>query len=139
MKSNYKDEVQIEGIIEDIDVKSAEITNAIQCKYHESKEQFNLSDIYKPILQMLCHFYENNSANITYILYAFFPNEQVGIKSLTKPQIEEILATSNFDYINKYVSKIKPPKDQTIKDLLKKTSKTSEEKSQIRNIIVVQN
>jgi hypothetical protein len=132
LNSQDNDEVQIEGIIEDIDVKNSTITNAIQCKYHESKEQFNLSDIYKPILQMLCHFHENNSVNVKYILYAFFPSEPVGTKSLTKSQIEEIISTGNFDYINKYVSKIKPPKDEEIKVLLEKPSKTSEEKSKIK-------
>ncbi|MEC0664824.1 hypothetical protein P8864_02450 [Priestia flexa] len=43
--SNEKDNVQIEGIIEDIDIRSSIFTSAIQCKYHESNSQFNLSDI----------------------------------------------------------------------------------------------
>ena len=132
LNSNNKDEIQIEGIIEDIDVKKNNLTNAIQCKYHESKDRFNLSDIYKPILQMLCHFNENSNANIKYILYAFFQNEEVGVKNLSKMQIEQIISTGNFDYISKYVSKIKPPKDQNIKVLLEKPTKTSGEKSQIK-------
>lgn len=130
--SNAKDNVQIEGIIEDIDIKSFNFTSAIQCKYHESISQFNLSDIYKPVLQMLCHFLEKNNPNIKYILYAYFPNEKVGIKRITISQLEEITSTNNFDYINKYVSKIKPPKDQQIKELLKKPRKTTQEKAQIR-------
>ncbi|UCZ53744.1 hypothetical protein LGQ02_02855 [Bacillus shivajii] len=132
LKSGYKEAIQIEGIIEDIDVKDSNFTSAIQCKYHESKKQFNLSDIYKPVLQMMCHFLENENPNIKYILYAYFPNERIGIKKITKKQLEEIITTTNFDYINKYISKIKPPKDQKIQDLLKKPSKTSEEKAQIK-------
>ncbi|WP_145524203.1 hypothetical protein [Virgibacillus sp. SK37] len=130
--SNEKDNVQIEGIIEDIDIRSTNFTSAIQCKYHESNSQFNLSDIYKPVLQMLCHFSENNNPNIKYILYAYFPNEKVGFKRITISQLEEIISTSNFDYINKYVSKIKPPNNQQIKELLQKSRKTTEEKAQIR-------
>lgn len=132
LKSKGNDEIQVEGIIEDIDIKSSDIINAIQCKYHESKNKFSLSDIYKPILQMLCHFLESKTSKIKYILYAHFPNEKVGIKNITKTHIEEIISTSNFDYISKYVSKIKPPKDQNIKDLIKKANKTSEEKSRIK-------
>lgn len=132
LSSTDQDEIQIEGIIEDIDIKNSNITNAIQCKYHESKVRHNLSDIYKPILQMLLHFLENDSLNIKYVLYAYFPNEQVGVKEVTKFQIEEILSSSNFDYISKYISKIKPPKEQNIKDLLGKASKTSEDKTKIK-------
>ncbi|WP_010170847.1 hypothetical protein [Bacillus coahuilensis] len=132
LSSTDKDEIQIEGIIEDIDVKNCNATNAIQCKYHESKVRHNLSDIYKPILQMLCHFLDNNTLSLKYVLYAYFPNEKVGVKEITKLHIEEILSSSNFDYISKYISKIKPPKEQSIKDLLGKASKTSEDKAKIK-------
>src|SRR5690606_9504062 len=132
LMSNETENVQIEGIIEDIDIRTSNLTNAIQCKYHESTTQFNLSDIYKPVLQMLCHFSESSNSNIKYILYAYFPNEKVGIKRITISHLEEITSTNNFDYINKYVSKIKPPKDKQIEELLKKPRKTSEEKAKIR-------
>lgn len=132
LMSNESENVQIEGIIEDIDIRTSNLTNAIQCKYHESTTQFNLSDIYKPVLQMLCHFSENSKSNIKYILYAYFPNEKVGIKRITISQLEEITSTNNFDYINKYVSKIKPPKDKQIEELLKKPRKSTEEKAKIR-------
>lgn len=132
LKSNEQDNVQIEGIIEDIDIRSSNFTSAIQCKYHESTSQFNLSDIYKPVLQMLCHFSESNNPNIKYILYAYFPNEKVGFKRITISQLEKIISTSNYDYINKYVSKIKPPNNQQIKELLKKPSKTTKEREQIK-------
>lgn len=132
LMSNEKENVQIEGIIEDIDIKSSSLTSAIQCKYHESTTQFNLSDIYKPVLQMLCHYNGNSNSNIKYILYAHFPNQKIGIKSITISQLEEITSTNNFEYINKYVSKIKPPKDKRIEELLKKPRKTTEEKGKIR-------
>ncbi|MFC0015543.1 MULTISPECIES: hypothetical protein [Allobacillus] len=132
LMSNEKENLQIEGIIEDIDIESSNLTSAIQCKYHESNTQFNLSDIYKPVLQMLCHYLESGNSNIKYILYAYFPNEKVGFKRITISQLEEITSTNNFDYINKYVSKIKPPKDKQIEEILKKPRKTTEEKAKIR-------
>lgn len=132
LKSEYYDEIKVEGIIEDIDIKTLDGTSAIQCKYHESKDKFSLSDIYKPILQMLCHCVENKGSNIRYILYSHFPNEPVGGTIITITQIKEILSTSNLDYISKYVSKIKPPKDKDIEDLIKKSRKTQEEKTKIK-------
>jgi hypothetical protein len=124
--------ITVEGIIEDIDVATPTGTKAIQCKYHESVEDFSLSNIYKPILQFLKHYSENKSNNnIKYILYAHFPKETPGIKKLKKSDIEEILNTDNKDYVAKYVSYIKPPKDLTIKALISKSRKTKEEKEQI--------
>lgn len=46
-------EVTVEGIIEDIDVVGASSIRAIQCKYHEEQQNFTLSLVYKPILQMM--------------------------------------------------------------------------------------
>jgi hypothetical protein len=132
LKSDINDEIQVEGIIEDIDIVKSHTINAIQCKYHESNDKFSLSHIYKPVLQMLCNFSEKDTSKIKYILYAHFPNENVGIKKITKEQIKEILSTNNLDYISKYVSKVKPPKDPKIKELIKKARKTSDEKSQIK-------
>lgn len=124
--------ITVEGIIEDIDVAAPNGTKAIQCKYHESVEVYSLSNVYKPILQFLKHYSENKEKNkITYILYAHFPKEASGIKKLNKADIEEILNTENRDYISKYVSYIKPPKDATIQSLISKPRKTKEEKNKI--------
>lgn len=90
------EEIIIEGIVEDIEVTNPIITKAIQCKYHESQTSFNLSAIYKPILQMMNHYHDNNIRDIQYILFAHFPNEVSGtIKQLSKTDIELILNTTN--------------------------------------------
>jgi hypothetical protein len=90
--------ITVEGIIEDIDITTPTGKEAIQCKYHESKAKFVLSSIYKPVLQMICHFQKNPAANIKYRLHAHFPNETVGSKrSLTKAEIETILGSKAAD------------------------------------------
>ncbi len=125
-------EVQVEGIVEDIDIISENGITAIQCKYHESQEIFNLSAIYKPVLQMLKNYSKNPDANILYILYAFFPSMPTGPKKLTEDEISEILNTTNLDYVSNYVAYIKPCKDSDIIKLLEKTSKTLEDKKKIK-------
>lgn len=84
----------IEGV-EDIDISTPSSTKLIQCKYHESKNSFILSDIYKPIILMLEHFKENQTETIEYVLFAFFPNETLGKKSVSKLEIETILKTGD--------------------------------------------
>jgi microcompartment protein CcmL/EutN len=87
-------EIIVEGEIEDIDIFTSKGIEAIQCKYHESKEKYTLSAIYKPVLQMMCHYKKYTSKNIKYRLYAHFPNETVGNKiSLSTTDIAAILAT----------------------------------------------
>jgi len=92
-------EITIEGIIEDIDISSPLGFEVFQCKYHECKTKFTLSDIYKPVLQMLSHFKNNPSAGIKYRLHAHFPNETVGsTKKLSKTEIEQILTSKATQY-----------------------------------------
>jgi hypothetical protein len=99
-------EITIEGIIEDIDILTPLGYEVFQCKYHECKTKFTLSDIYKPVLQMLSHFKNNQSAGIKYRLHAHFPNETVGtIKKLTKIEVEQILTSKAKEY-NKYVTEL---------------------------------
>ncbi len=124
-------EIRIEGIIEDIDIVSPKITKAIQCKYHETNDNYSLSDIAKPILQMLVHYSKNVDKNIQYILYAHFPNENPGEKRLSKTDIETILKTENKAYIVKYIALIKPPKDKIIEKLIVKTKKKQDEVKKI--------
>ncbi len=123
-------EITVEGIIEDIDVVSAGITKAIQCKYHETKDKYKLSDISKPILQMLVHYAKNKDKNIQYILYAHFTDETEGEKTIIKSDIETILKSKDKSYIN-YISALKPPKTQEIKDLITKPKKSAEENKTI--------
>ncbi|NJB81905.1 hypothetical protein [Wenyingzhuangia aestuarii] len=119
-------EITVEGIIEDIDVVSAGITKAIQCKYHETKDKYKSSDISKPILQMLVHYANNKDKNIQYILYAHFSGETEGEKTISKSDIETILKSKDKSYLN-YISALKPPKKQAIKDLLLKSKKSAVE------------
>lgn len=119
-------EITVEGIIEDIDVVSVDLTKAIQCKYHETKEKYKLSDISKPVLQMLVHYANNKDKDIQYILYAHFPNETEGVKTITKENIETILKSKDKSYLN-FITKLKPPKKQEIKDLISKHKKSAED------------
>ncbi len=126
-------ETIVEGIIEDIDIHTPIDTKAIQCKYHESKEDFSLSDIYKPILQMLVHYSQNTNENIQYILYSHFPNETLGDKKLLKTDIETILETKNQQFISSYISKLKPTTDVDINELLEKNKKSKEDLKKIKD------
>ena len=123
-------EIEVEGIIEDIDIHYDGHTKAIQCKYHETKGKYNLSDISKPILQMLVHYSENKTKNIQYILYAHFSAETIGVGAISKTDIEAILKSKNKSYL-KYISKLKPPKKQKIKDLLLKPKRSATETKEI--------
>lgn len=132
-------ETTVEGIIEDIDISTPIDTKAIQCKYHETNKDFSLSDIYKPILQMLVHYSQNTDKNIQYILYAHFPNETLGEKKLLKTEIETILETKNQQYISSYISKLKPTTDAEINDLLAKSKKTKEDLKKIKDYYLSNN
>lgn len=67
--------ITVEGIIEDVEITTPSLmTKAIQCKYHEASETFTPSSIFKPLLQMMCHFHANPAVNIRYILFAHYPS-----------------------------------------------------------------
>ncbi len=85
--------ITVEGIIEDIDVADANQLTAIQCKYHETKSTFTLSDIFKPILQMMDHYSRNNSHDITYRIFAHFADEAERQQQLLRDDLENVLAT----------------------------------------------
>lgn len=118
LNSQDDEEITIEGIVEDIEINTPFVTKAIQCKYHESQNAFNLSTIYKPVLQMMSHYYDNSKRDIQYILFAHFPSEISGTtKQLTKVDIETILTTSNIKF-QSYIKKLKDKVD--IDDFLTK-------------------
>lgn len=86
----------IEGVIEDVDVVSPNLTTAIQCKLHEQADKFTLGKIYKPVLQMLEHF--ANSApgdpEIQYRLFCHFP-DKTGTMNLTLDELNTIEGTGS--------------------------------------------
>jgi DNA-binding transcriptional MerR regulator len=108
------EQIAIEGVVEDIDVVSPTGITAIQCKYHESQDHFQLSTLYKPILQMLSHFVRNHEENITYRIFCHFQDtELIGkTRGISKMELSEVLSTSN--------QKLKP-----LVDLLKENPLTS--------------
>lgn len=136
LESTNDEEIQVEGIIEDIDVISGSKVTAIQCKYHESQEKFDLSTIYKPILQMLKNYTLNPDAQIKYILYAYFPTLEEGKYVLTKKNFEDMLATNNIDNICNYIAYIKPCKTPEIFAIIDKKSKTVDEKKKIKDYYI---
>ncbi|MBP0998306.1 hypothetical protein J8629_14745 [Serratia fonticola] len=70
LEADSDSEIMVEGTIEDIDITNASgDIIAIQCKYHETKEIFTPSLIYKPILQMAINELENPLLNISYVLF----------------------------------------------------------------------
>ena len=74
---NGSDEVCIEAI-EDVDIRTADETTAVQCKYY-AKTEYNHSVIAKPIRLMLDHFKQNttNRDSIHYKLYGHFKSGQL--------------------------------------------------------------
>lgn len=128
--------VKIEGIIEDIDRINEENITAIQCKYHEEVEKFQWSNVSKPILQMLKTYTNSDGNKISFILYAFFPSEQLGEKTVSKNEINEMLNTKNIEYICNYIAHIKKIENPEIKNLVSKERKTKEEKEKIRQYLI---
>ncbi len=102
LNSSDESEITIEGPIEDIDVSDGSSTEAIQCKYHEAQSNFQLSLIYKPILQMMDHFQSNSDKEIRYTLFAYFPDHYPKSNfSLKRSHLEQILKTTN-ESLKKY-------------------------------------
>lgn len=94
--SDDEDVVTVEGVIEDVDVlsKSGQL-NAIQCKYHESKEKFTPSLIYKPLLQMAESYDKNPSANIKYTIFIYVKNEKHREEKISDTDLNSALSTSD--------------------------------------------
>lgn len=88
--------IVIEGAIEDIDVIGPDLTRAVQCKYHESVENFTLGKIYKPILLMMEHYSKNAAplVPIQYNLFCHFPGK-VGDLVLTEDELAKVRQTKD--------------------------------------------
>lgn len=90
--------VTVEGIIEDIEVVTGGLTEAIQCKYHETNLAFTYSALYKPLLQMMQHFHRNPGGKVTYVLFTHFPGlDQDGI-TVSKQVLLDALASKDKKY-----------------------------------------
>lgn len=110
---NGCDEICIEAI-EDIDIRSADETTAVQCKYY-AKTEYNHSVIAKPIRLMLDHFKQNttNRDNIYYKLYGHF---QCGQSKLTQPISLSFLKEKFLTYTKNKV-KYEHHKDLNLSDV----------------------
>ncbi|MEG0936413.1 hypothetical protein [Comamonas sp.] len=95
LKASDDSVITIEGIVEDIEVASFAGTKAIQCKYHETQDNYTPSIIYDPLLQMMKHFKSNPGAKIKYHLFAHFPNSPSVVVS--DVEIKAALITKNKD------------------------------------------
>ena len=106
LKADDDWEITVEGVIEDIDVSSPHATTAIQCKYHEAKTKFQPSDIYKPLLQMMSHYHQNQGLDVKYVLFAHFPDKDDGSSlGVDKKALEKALKTTEKG-LNKYVTEL---------------------------------
>lgn len=105
LKASDESTISIEGVIEDIEVTCGENVEAIQCKYHETKEQFQLSALYKPLVQMMCHFNEDRDRECTYKIYAHFPDPPENF-SLSEGSLNQAISSKN-KALKPYCEKLK--------------------------------
>lgn len=113
-----EDVITVEGVVEDVDVLSASgELEAIQCKYHESREKFTPSLIFKPLLQMAEAYDKNPTAKIKYTIFIYVLNETHGERSIELSTLDSALATTDKSLL-KIVSRIsgKFDKDEFLKN-----------------------
>jgi hypothetical protein len=92
--------ITVEGLVEDIDIYHTDGTlKAIQCKYHESKDKYTGSLIYKPLLQMAEAFSKNPTKDIKYIIFLHIPNEEPGDREVAMATLEAARNTSDKSLI----------------------------------------
>jgi hypothetical protein len=94
--------ITVEGIVEDIDIFTPLLTKAIQCKYHEANEAFSASNIYKPVLQMMNHFHANQTSEVQYVLFAYYP----AVKGKPAPSIGKAELTAALKSQNKELASL---------------------------------
>lgn len=105
LKAQDDDTITVEGIVEDIEIESPASLTAIQCKYHEASASFTPSAIYKPLLQMLKHFSDYPTANIRYVLFAYFPDVSTPFPTVGKDAFQAALASKDKD-LQKYITSL---------------------------------
>ncbi|UOG93422.1 MAG: hypothetical protein L3K52_06725 [Candidatus Thiothrix sulfatifontis] len=106
VNADREDIITVEGVVEDVDVLTAggEL-EAIQCKYHESKDKFIPSLIFKPLLQMAEAFDKNPTAKIKYTIFIYVPNENHGEKKIEPSTLYSALTTTDKS-LSKIASRI---------------------------------
>ena len=90
------EKIVLEGI-EDVDVRTATETTAIQCKYYEGTS-YDHSVIAKPIRWMLKHFSEHRTENFKYHLHGYYKDGQ---KKLVLPLTVDFVKDKFFTYTEK--------------------------------------
>ena len=124
--------ITLEGIIEDIDIDSANSSTTIQCKYHEDKK-YQISNVAEPILEMLCHYQKSVTLNkdISYILYAYYKENEDSVDK--DAFVEHITTTNNKDILLGYYHQIYtiPDADSNILKTALKSRKTEDDKKQL--------
>ena len=91
----------MEGIIEDIDQTFDDgSVEAIQCKYHESREAYSPSLIYKPLLQMIEHYVTSGLANVRYQLFVHVSGESPVSRNIDKCAIRRALSSAQSKRIS---------------------------------------
>ena len=103
LKADDEDEITVEGTNEDIEILRADDSLVfLQCKYHESKEKYVPSIIYRPLLQMLHHFASTRLRNIRYRLFIHIPSEPESSRNIALEEIDSALSSqSHQDLIEK--------------------------------------
>lgn len=90
------DTLLVEGV-EDVDIKTATETTAIQCKYYE-KTEYNHSVIAEPIRLMLNHFKEEKAGNQNELKYKLRGYYKSGQSKLTLPLTLQYLKDNFLTY-----------------------------------------
>lgn len=135
--SEPSEKIQVEGILEDIDIVQKENLTAVQCKYHESVKKYSLSDIRKPILQMIkTDCIVKTDFNISYILYAYFPALSEGIQEFKIDDLIKVFKTEDESLLINYIAHIIEIDDDAIQKLINKKRKNTEDKTKIKKFIL---
>ncbi len=93
--------ITIEGIVEDIDIETSSMLTAIQCKYHET-QKYTPGKIYKPLIEMMHHFYRHHGRSTKYILFTHFSGDLTQSSlPVTKEVLEQALQSGNLKLAGK--------------------------------------
>lgn len=103
LRADDEGEITVEGIVEDIEIFRADGSlEALQCKYHQSREKYVPSVIFRPLLQMMVHFSSTKLRNISYRLFVHIPSEPASCRNIESREIDSALnSKSNQDLIGK--------------------------------------